>query len=284
MDMKGAPVLVESISEEDQAPAKEQDLRRDRWCRQAPLSRPGPNPGRVKRVVSCKRKSHHLTVARKKAPGSGKPHVAANKENQLSSKTDMEQGIFCMDPWDLSQDKHRTGRTDHSSMTNILFGRNLRLKVAFTLWKRNVGELLTYFLRYNFSTTYTFTDISEDSPTVSIGCCVDLFPLVKKILSDPYEEYIIVGLKWLHTVLKNWWEELKESGLSGCTKMPLDKNFQIFNQQLLELWHQEPRLKSVPGSAGDLAMVCIVFTDSTLFSLKQSNTSLTLVCFSTTGH
>ncbi|KAJ0008901.1 hypothetical protein NQD34_016316 [Periophthalmus magnuspinnatus] len=239
------------------------------------VSRPGPNPGRVKRVVSCKRKSHHLTVARKKAPGSGKPHVAANKENQLSSKTDMEQGIFCMDPWDLSQDKHRTGRTgpelpdysllseirkDHSSMTNILFGRNLRLKVAFTLWKRNVGELLTYFLRIqDFGVFVDFLpvitkSISEDSPTVSIGCCVDLFPLVKKILSDPYEEYIIVGLKWLHTVLKNWWEELKESGLSGCTKMPLDKNFQIFNQQLLELWHQEPRLKSVPGSAGDLAM------------------------------
>ena len=37
---------------------------------------------------------------------------------------------------------------DHRAMTDVLFGRNLRLKVAFTLWQRNVGELLTYFLRY----------------------------------------------------------------------------------------------------------------------------------------
>ncbi|XP_072313834.1 KATNB1-like protein 1 isoform X2 [Eucyclogobius newberryi] len=238
-------------------------------------SRPGPSPGRLKRVVSCKRKTHHLTVARKKAPGPGKPHVAANKENELNSKHDMKQGIFCMDQWDLSQDKHKTGRTgperhdysllseitrDHSSMTNVLFGRNLRLKVAFTLWRRNVGELLTYFLRIqdlgvfvDFLPVIT-KSISEDSPTVSIGCCVDLFPLVKKVLSKPYEEYIVVGLKWIQSVLKTWWVELRESGLSGCTKMPLDKNFQLFNQQLLELWHHEPLLKSVPGSAEDVAM------------------------------
>lgn len=36
---------------------------------------------------------------------------------------------------------------DHNTMTDVLFGRNLRLKVALTLWQRNVGELLTYFLR-----------------------------------------------------------------------------------------------------------------------------------------
>lgn len=33
-------------------------------------------------------------------------------------------------------------------MTDVLFGRNLRLKVALTLWQRNVGELLTYLLRF----------------------------------------------------------------------------------------------------------------------------------------
>lgn len=37
---------------------------------------------------------------------------------------------------------------DHITMTDVLFGRNLKLKVALTLWQRNVGELLTYFLRY----------------------------------------------------------------------------------------------------------------------------------------
>lgn len=237
-------------------------------------SRPGPNPGRVKRVVSCKRKTHHLTVARKKAPGPAKPHVAANKENELNCRADMEQEMFCLDSWDLPQDKHRTGRTgpeqldysllseirrDHSSMTVVLFGRNLRLKVAFTLWQRNMGELLTYFIRIqdpgvfvDFLPVIT-KSITENTRSISIGCCVDLFPLVKKALSNPYEEYITVGLKWIDSVLKKWWQELRESGLSGSTKASLDKNFQVFNQQLLDLWHHEPLLKSVPGSAGDLA-------------------------------
>lgn len=37
---------------------------------------------------------------------------------------------------------------DHSTMVDVLYERNLRLKVSLKLWQRNVGDLLTYFLRY----------------------------------------------------------------------------------------------------------------------------------------
>ncbi|XP_044022430.1 KATNB1-like protein 1 isoform X3 [Siniperca chuatsi] len=244
------------------------------------LSRSGNNPGRVKRVVSCKRKTHHLTVARRKQLGTGRTYEAANKENEMKYMQDMQQEIFDMDPWEFPlnvSNIHKTGRSgseqddyctlaeltgDHSIMTDVLFGRNLRLKVSLTLWQRNVGELLTYFLR--IQDTGVFVDflplisksIDEDSPRITIGCCVDIFPLVKKVLTTPYEEYLIVGLKWINSVLKNWWEELRASGYSGSAKPLLhDKNFQAFNQQLLELWHQEPLLKFVPGTAGDMAKV-----------------------------
>ncbi|XP_070698815.1 KATNB1-like protein 1 [Pempheris klunzingeri] len=207
-------------------------------------SRFGNNPGRVKRVVSCKRKTHHLTVARRKPLGNGRTHDAANKENEMKCMQDMQQEIFDMDPWEfpLNVNKNdKTGRTgseradycmlneltrDHSTMTDVLFGRNLRLKVSLTLWQRNVGELLTYFLR--IQDIGVFVDflplisksIDEDTPRITIGCCVDLFPLVKKVLTHPYEE-----------------------------------NLQVFNQQLSELWHQVPLLKFVPGAAGDMAKV-----------------------------
>ncbi|XP_070777018.1 KATNB1-like protein 1 [Enoplosus armatus] len=244
-----------------------------------PVSRSGNNPGRVKRVVSCKRKTHHLTVARRKQLGTGRTYDAANKENEMNSMQDIEPEIFDMDPWEFPlnvSNNHKTGRTgseqadystltelsgDHSTLTDVLFGRNLRLKVSLTLWQRNVGELLTYFLR--IQDVGVFVDflplisksIDEDSHRITIGCCVDIFPLVKKVLTTPYEEYLIVGLKWINSVLKNWWEELRASGYSGSTKHPLDKNFQAFNQQLLELWYQEPLLKSVPGTAGNMAKV-----------------------------
>ncbi|XP_029982346.1 KATNB1-like protein 1 isoform X2 [Sphaeramia orbicularis] len=245
-----------------------------------PVSRSGNNPSRVKRVVSCKRKTHHLTVTRKKQLGPGRTYDAANKENEIKSMQDMQQEmIFDMDPWDFPlnvDDNHKTGRTgseqtdystlaelrrDHNLMTDVLFGRNLRLKVAFTLWQRNFGELLTYLLRIQDAGVFVdflpliSKSINEDSPKISIGCCVDLFPLVRKVLSTPYEEYLIVGLRWIYSVLKNWWEELKASGSSGSSKVSLDKNFQVFNQYLMELWQQEPLLKSVPGTAGDIAKV-----------------------------
>uniref|UniRef100_A0AAX7T5N1 Katanin p80 subunit C-terminal domain-containing protein n=1 Tax=Astatotilapia calliptera TaxID=8154 RepID=A0AAX7T5N1_ASTCA len=229
------------------------------------VSRSGNNPGRVKRVVSCKRKTHHLTVARRKQLGSGRTCDAPNKENETKVLQGTQQDIFSMDPWDFpfhvnninnNQGTDRTGceeadycvltelTRDHNTLTDVLFGRNLRLKVALTLWQRNVGELLTYFL-----------SIDEDSSKITIGCCVDLFPLVGKVLSSPYEEHLTVGLKWVNSVLKNWWEDLKDSGFSGSTNSLLDENFQVFNQQLWELWQQEPFLKFVPGPAGDMAKV-----------------------------
>ncbi|XP_029350251.1 KATNB1-like protein 1 isoform X2 [Echeneis naucrates] len=243
-----------------------------------PVSRSGNNPGRVKRVVSCKRKTHHLMVARRKQVGSVRNYDAANKENETNCLLDVQQETFDMEPWEFPlnvNSAYKTCRTsseqidstlseltrDHSAMTDVLFGRNLRLKVALTLWQRNVGELLKYFLR--MEDTGVFVDflplisksIDQDSAKITIGCCVDLFPLVKRVLSNPYEEYLIVGLNWINSVLKKWWAELKASGYSGSSKPLLDKNFQVFNQQLLELWHQEPSLNSAPGAAGDMAKV-----------------------------
>ncbi|XP_042356983.1 KATNB1-like protein 1 isoform X2 [Plectropomus leopardus] len=253
---------------------KNEDFNKKRY----PVSRSGNNPGRVKRVVSCKRKTHHLTVTRRKQIGTGKTYDAANKENEMNCMQDVQQEIFDMDPWEFPRNvnnNHKTGKTgseadyctlteltrDHSTMTDVLFGRNLRLKVSLTLWQRNFGELLTYFLR--IQDIGVFVDflplisksIDENSPKVTIGCCVDLFPLVKKVLTNPYEEYLIVGLKWIHSVLKKWWDELRTSGYCGSTELLMDKNFQAFNQQLLELWYQAPLLKSAPGTAGDMAKV-----------------------------
>ncbi|XP_041827797.1 KATNB1-like protein 1 isoform X2 [Melanotaenia boesemani] len=216
-----------------------------------PVSHSGNNPGRVKRVVSCKRKTHHLTVARRKQLGSGRTCDAANKENERKYLQDTQQEKFFLDPLEFSlnvSNSHKADRTgseqadynilseltkDHNTMTDVLFERNLRLKVALTLWRRNVGELLTYFLR--IQDTGVVVDflplmckcIDEDSPRITIGCCVDLFPLVRKVLSSPYEEYIIIGVKWIYSVLKNWWEELRASGCSRSTQPLLDEMFQL---------------------------------------------------------
>lgn len=34
------------------------------------------------------------------------------------------------------------------------------------------------------------------------------------------------------------------------------RNFQVFSQQLVTLWQEEPSLRSLAGNAGDLAKVC----------------------------
>ncbi|XP_055720758.1 KATNB1-like protein 1 [Salvelinus fontinalis] len=251
---------------------KKEDVKKKR----CPAGRSGNNPGRQKRVVSCKRKTHHLNICRRKQPATWKTYDVANKENEMACVQDMEE-IFYMDPWEFPLTAPHPNKTDeagsknsdyftelskdHNTMTEVLFGRNLRLSVALTLWQRNVGELLTYFLR--IQDTGVFVDFlpvitksldgESESPSVSIGCCVDLFPLVKKVLTTPYEEHLVAGLRLVQSVLRHWWPELSASG--GTDTQSMDGNIEVFKQQLKEFWNQEPHLSSVPGSAGEIAKV-----------------------------
>ncbi|RVE57125.1 hypothetical protein OJAV_G00213010 [Oryzias javanicus] len=255
-----------------------------------PISRSGNNPGRVKRVVSCKRKTHHLTVVRRKPHASGRTFEAANKENNVTVLQDAQQGkMFHWDSLERSQNVNNTCETsltgsdltdytifteltrDHKTMVDILFGRHLRLKVALTLWQRNVEELLTYFLKIqDIAVVVDFLPIfskciDEDFPKITIGSCVDLFPLVRKVLNTKYEEYFVVGLKWIHSVVRKWKKELQTSGHSGAILPHLDVNFQVFNQQLWELWQEKPSWKSVPEATANT----LKFIESFLFQLNQ---------------
>lgn len=164
-----------------------------------PAGRSGNIPGRVKRVVSCKRKTHHLMVARRRQTGSGRSSDVANKENEADGTQGVRQHTLDTDHWDsdLNVNKKRGAdessaeqddcsaltevrntltalavvvsqglsfdlcppptpppppfwlqlTRDHRTLIDVLYGRNLRLKVSLTLWKRSIGELLTYLLR-----------------------------------------------------------------------------------------------------------------------------------------
>ncbi|XP_045143605.1 KATNB1-like protein 1, partial [Echinops telfairi] len=90
--------------------------------------------------------------------------------------------------------------------------------------------------------------LQEEKQYISLGCCVDLLPLVKSLLKSKFEEYVIVGLNWLQAVIKRWWSEL-----SSKTEIKNDGNIQILKQQLSGLWEQENHLTLVPGYTGNIA-------------------------------
>lgn len=67
----------------------------------------------MKRVVSCKRKTHHLTSTWKKQLGSGRTLDGANKENEINSMQEIQQEIFDMDAWESKNvnNNHMGGKT-----------------------------------------------------------------------------------------------------------------------------------------------------------------------------
>lgn len=238
-----------------------------------------PSSNKAKKLPPCKRKGCPLTVVgvklhrrasdvgRARAPG------MANKENELTCSDDT-RSLYYNDnrgfPVNAAEVSKMAGASskysdlnemskDHEAMSQVLFGRSLRLKVALSLWQRNASELVAYLTRIQDSGVLLdclpvlINNLQAEAPCLSLGCCVDLMPQVKLILTSKYEEHISVGLLWVQAVVRKWWPELSRKDkrlLDSCTE---DRNIDVMKQRLKDLWKEGSRLCAVPGSTGDLA-------------------------------
>ncbi|XP_078130435.1 KATNB1-like protein 1 [Sander vitreus] len=237
------------------------------------------SPGKAKRLPSCKRKGcplvevglklHRRTsdVGRVCDPG------MANKENELTCSDDvrgMHYNDNCGLPVNSAEASKMAGASskysdltelskDHEAMTHILFGRNLRLKVAQTLWQKNASELVAYLIRIEDTGVLLdclpvlTNNLKTEAPCLSLGCCVDLMPQVKVILASKYEENIMVGLHWVQSVIRKWWPELSKNEKRLRDSCSEDRNIEVMKQRLKDLWKEGARLCLVPGSTGELA-------------------------------
>ena len=87
-------------------------------------------------------------------------------------------------------------------MAQVLFSRNLRLNVALTFWrKRSTSELVAYLIRIEDLGVVVdclpvlTKSLQEEKQYISLGCCVDVLPLVKSLLKSRFEEYITIWFK-----------------------------------------------------------------------------------------
>ncbi|XP_015142826.2 KATNB1-like protein 1 isoform X1 [Gallus gallus] len=226
------------------------------------------------KAVHCKRKVHCYTAKpcykRKQFPKSRGCNMA-NKENELACAGNLPAKLNDSRTHLLNSGDSGSSQTegpsskysaffsevsqDHETMAQVLFSRNLRLNVALTFWRRrSISELVAYLLRIQDLGVVVdclpvlTNSLQEEKPYISVGCCVDLLPLVKSLLKSKYEEYVIVGLNWLQAVIKRWWSEL-----SAHKERAEDGNMIILKQQLSELWEQEHHLTLVPGYTGNIA-------------------------------
>ncbi|KFP12087.1 KATNB1-like 1 [Egretta garzetta] len=219
------------------------------------------------KVVYCKRKVHCYTPKacyRKKQFPKSRGCDMANKENELACAGNLPAKLHDSRTHLLNSSDSGSSQTegpsskysgffsevsqDHETMAQVLF-------VALTFWRRrSISELVAYLVRIQDLGVVVdclpvlTNSLQEEKPYISVGCCVDLLPLVKSLLKSKYEEYVIVGLNWLQAVLKRWWSEL-----SAHTEKAEDGNIHILKQQLSGLWEQENHLTLVPGYTGNIA-------------------------------
>ncbi|XP_021258255.1 KATNB1-like protein 1 isoform X2 [Numida meleagris] len=186
------------------------------------------------KAVHCKRKVHCYTAKpcyKKKQFPKSRGCNMANKENELACAGNLPAKLNDSRTHLLNSSDSGSSQTegpsskysaffsevsqDHETMAQVLFSRNLRLNVALTFWRRrSISELVAYLVRIQDLGVVVdclpvlTNSLQEEKPYISVGCCVDLLPLVKSLLKSKYEEYVIVGLNWLQAVIKRWWSEL----------------------------------------------------------------------------
>ncbi|KAM6915161.1 KATNB1-like protein 1 isoform 1-T1 [Xenentodon cancila] len=237
------------------------------------------SPGKAKRLSFCKRKSCASVQVgiklHRRSSDVGHPRDSgmANKENELTC-SDVVRGIqyydSCGQLVNSAEASKMAGASskysdfselskDHEAMTHVLFGRHLRLKVALTLWRRNASELVAYLIRIQDTGVlldclpFLTNNLQTEAPCLSLGCCVDLMPHVKEILSSKYEEHIMVGLHWVQSVIRKWWPELSKNEKRLRDSCSEDRNIDAMRQRLKDLWKEGAQLCLVKGSTGELA-------------------------------
>ncbi|KAM4013047.1 KATNB1-like protein 1 [Anomaloglossus baeobatrachus] len=238
-----------------------------------PGRQPSPSNQQLYKEAVCKRKAELQSLSppyRRKQHHKAWGCDMANKENELAAgnlheKLQNDRHIV-LNSTDSGSSQAEGASSkyssffaevskDHDTMAQVLFSRNLRLNVALTFWrKRSVNELVAYLVRIQDLGVIAdclpvlTNSLQEDKASVSVGCCVDLLPLVKSLLKSKFEEYVIVGLNWLQAIVKKWWPQLSTS-----SEEPSDENVLILKRQLSAMWQQESHLASVPGYTGNIA-------------------------------
>ncbi|NXC20397.1 KTBL1 protein, partial [Corythaeola cristata] len=246
------------------------------YCCRITVGKTVTSPLSLFKVVYCRRKVHCYTPKpcyRKKQFPKSRGCDMANKENELACAANLPAKLHNSSTHLLNSSDSGSSQTEdsssknsaffseisreHETMTQVLFSRNLRLNVALTFWRRrSTSELVAYLVRIQDLGVVVdclpvlTNSLQKEEPYISVGCCVDLLPVVKSLLESKYEEYVIVGLNWLQAVIKRWWSELSEH-----TEEAEDRNIHILKQQLSGLWEQVNHLTLVPGYTGNIAKV-----------------------------
>ncbi|CAB3990288.1 Hypothetical predicted protein [Paramuricea clavata] len=120
----------------------------------------------------------------------------------------------------------------HKVMTSVLSTRLLRLNAAQTLWHKDMNSFIEYILRLDDDAVIVdilpilTKRVKDDGPelsTLSMGACLDLLPVLGKLLDSKYEDYIIAAIDMVREVMKRWWKELQTIGKNE--KKDIGKDF-----------------------------------------------------------
>ncbi|XP_033101055.1 katanin p80 WD40 repeat-containing subunit B1-like isoform X2 [Anneissia japonica] len=146
-----------------------------------------------------------------------------NNDIQCSEPTSEKQTVPEDEAINQEPDEVRQITSGHKNMAMILGNRLIQVKAAHTFWQKSPDSLVSYLLRTNDDATtvdvlphlsFNVKNKTNKGKELTMGACLDLLPVLQRILGSKYEDYIVASLDMILGILRNWWKDLAALGES----------------------------------------------------------------------
>ncbi|KAK3748731.1 hypothetical protein QZH41_015679 [Actinostola sp. cb2023] len=154
----------------------------------------------------------------------------------------------------------------HSTMLSVLSTRLLRLRAAETLWHKDTNEFIEYVLRLKDDSLLVdvlpllTSRVKENAPegrALSMGACLEMLPVLERLLGSKFEDYIVVALNMVREMIKRWWTQLKlaNSKTSDPEYYRCSRSIGGLYMAMVSISAIIARLKGRKGRVGEKALV-----------------------------
>ncbi|XP_062503311.1 KATNB1-like protein 1 [Corticium candelabrum] len=133
------------------------------------------------------------------------------RRGQLQAPSDSKKSL---------DDKMQQLLEQHSTMLAVFASRKTRVYAAKTQCDKDINAMVDYMLRIDDETLtadllpvlLSIVQVGKghnnvDMPSLSMGACLELLPLLHPLLDSEHESYVIKATDFLLAIVKHWWND-----------------------------------------------------------------------------
>lgn len=154
----------------------------------------------------------------------------------------------------------------HDTFMTVMTNRLIHQGAALTFWRQSPDALVSYLIRTNDDAvtvdvlptlTKSFKSETATNNQISMGACLDIIPVLRRLLDSKFEDYIKASLDFLRTMIRFYWKELLAMKASANNVTNLQRSQSLFGiyTSLVAMTDKLNKLAKRKDSVGEKAII-----------------------------